>query len=144
MNLPSEPRARLRVILIIIILATIPCYCVGLVAIMVAPEGGGSEFTPTSTLSPTPTFNLSLTPVLNTLTPSMTPTFTLTPTQTGTPTITPTNFIPPTWTPSDHAYANVNQYGNIHPSYIHFHSTSTPTETPVPPTLTPTETATQP
>lgn len=147
-NLPSDPRARLRVILIIIILATIPLYCVGLVAIMVAPSGGKVDVTPTFTLSPTSTLNFSVTPVLNTLTPSLTFTNTATPTPSGTPTITPTQFIPPTWTPSTTPVPPTATLTPVPPSATFtpvpptatFTPTATWTDTPIPPTPTSTPT----
>jgi hypothetical protein len=143
-NLPSDPRMRLRAILIIIVLATIPFYCVGLVAIMVVPDGGKIDQTPTFTVSPTSTFNLSVTPVLNTLTPSLTSTNTATPTQTGTPTITPTLFVPPSWTPSITSTPTWTMTFTLVPPTATFTSTSTLTDTPVPPTPTATETPTPP
>ena len=61
MTTDTQPRARLRNLLLFIILATIPCYCAGLVAILLAPESGG---VPTATLIPsfTPAIFPSSTP----------------------------------------------------------------------------------
>jgi hypothetical protein len=141
-NLPADPRMRLRAILIIIILATIPCYCIGLVAIMVAPDGGKIDQIPTPTLTLTSTYNFSVTPVLNTFTPSQTATVTETPSQTGTATNTPTHFIPPTWTPS--ITPTPTWTLTLVPPTATFTSTPTWTNTPIPPTPTWTETPTLP
>jgi hypothetical protein len=116
----SDPfaRSRLRKVLVVVILATIPCYCAGLVAILLAPETiNRASGTPTFTSTWTPVVFASLTPSTTftplpfvTQTPSLSPTATTTGTTTLTPTTTqtPTNttsptpsntpFIPPTLT----------------------------------------------
>jgi hypothetical protein len=75
MNSKSVNRVRLRYSLAIVILATLPCYCAGVAAVMLAPEIGARStpiITPnlTPTLSPTvtltsfPTFTPFPTPLL--------------------------------------------------------------------------------
>src|SRR5512137_310684 len=94
----SDPfaRSRLRKVLVVVILATIPCYCTGLVAVLLAPGNLiRSPGTPTPSLTWTPL--VTLTPTINfttlpfvTITISPTPTTTTTGTVTPTPTITQT------------------------------------------------------
>jgi hypothetical protein len=109
---------RLRLILMILILAAIPCYALGLVVVFVdrqqdawfvrpatAIPTGILPFTPTWTLSPTPTATPApLTPTLTetaTLTATATASPTTTPTETPTPTPgIPTETLPPTDTPT--------------------------------------------
>ena len=108
----SDPfaRSRLRKVLVVVILATIPCYCAGLVAILLAPGAiNRASGTPTFTSTWTPvvfaTSNAydNLHPLLSivTVTPSQTPTPTTTGTTTYTPTITQTPTITTTPTPSN-------------------------------------------
>ncbi|MBE0411142.1 MAG: hypothetical protein IBX69_15580, partial [Anaerolineales bacterium] len=78
MHRDPAKRTRLRYILIAITLATLPCYCVGLIAVRAA-----GERTPIPTSTETPT--VTSTP---TITASPTDTTTITPTLT--PTDTPT------------------------------------------------------
>ena len=136
----SNPLARRRLTLFIIILATIPCYCIGLVAISLAPDNS-----PTATPSPTfaatatvPSLTFSPDPSIFTQTPSNTPTVTPTPTDTNTPTYTPsvtateTVFVPPTDT------ATNTMTFTPSPTWT---PSSTPSRTPTPPN-TPTATIT--
>jgi len=123
-NLPtmtetSEVRARRRLVLIAITLATIPCYCIGFVALALVPSV--SQLTPTVTETYTPgltaTGTLALptisgTPIIftetitntptptatSTSTPTLTPTFTATNTFTQTPTLTPSITLTPSFT----------------------------------------------
>jgi hypothetical protein len=127
MNHTLDARFRVRLILIGIVLATLPCYCTGLVMVQLERVQAGL---PTATQSPTvttsSTASASPTQVLTTTatiwTPTMTATVTVwtpTVTATGTQTLTPTNTLLPTQT-----------------------ATAAPTQTAmptmVPPTFTPT------
>jgi len=120
MNFTSDGRLRVRYILITIILATLPCYCIGLVLVGTAGTRE-DQITNTPSTSPTRTATISLTvPPTRTLHPTVSKTLqtsTLTPTGTATPTSSPTA------TFSDTSTAT---------------ATPTLTETPVPPTDTPT------
>lgn len=132
----SNPIARRRLILLTIMLATIPCYCVGIIAISLAPDSSATA-TPSPTFAntatqPSPTLFVSPTLEIITSTPTETPTitptatFTLTPSVTPTITATPTDLQPPTDIPTNTP-------------------TSTPSSTPTrtsTPTNTPTATAT--
>jgi len=119
---PSTQRPRpLYLVLVAIVLATLPCYCAGLIAIRRAP----GEATPTPVVTPTLTASVSPalpseTPIPGpTLTPSITQTLlvftpstaTPSPTQTPVPTDTPMPTSTDTLIPSD---------------------TPTPTDTPTP------------
>jgi hypothetical protein len=136
-------RSRLRKIFAAVIVATLPCYCAGLVAILLAPGNplrGVRTSTPLPSVTPiiyatqTSTLTLIPPPYTDTPTPSQTPTPTITatatdtptitqtPTQTNTPTPSNTPFIPPTFTKT--------------PNYT---ATFTPTPTS---TITPTPTRT--
>jgi len=108
----SDPfaRSRLRKVLVAVILATIPCYCAGLIAVLLAPgRPGQASITPTRVASWTPvvfatrTPTTSFTPAIPTssVTPSQTPTATTTATTTTTPTITQTPTISTTPTPTN-------------------------------------------
>ena len=114
-------RSRLHTTLLVVILATIPCYLLGLVVLWV-----GKAAIAARTATPTPTVEASAilpenTPTALTATPTVfTPTITETPTATPTFTVTATYFIPSS-TPS------------ITPRPT---NTNTPTNTPVP-TYTP-------
>ena len=96
---------RTRYILILAILISIPCYCIGF-AILKVKQSQPEEITPTITLTATRTPTITRTPYI-TLTPSVTATITQTytasPTRTSTATRTftpsPTNTSPPTETP---------------------------------------------
>ena len=155
----SEARTRRRLTLIVITLASIPCYCLGWIAMVIAPEP--TQITPTATFTltfgPTATGTLqiptlSLTPLI--VTGTITPTFTFTPTATftSTPTFTPTHtltFTPfqpatGTFTPS-HTPSLTNTPTPTHtpshtatftssPSPTNFAGTSTPSITPFPTT----------
>lgn len=128
-------RARIRSILTIIILATLPCYCLGLVLLQIGPRGNDADATdtPTATLtgeaSPSSTLEPSDTPII-----FPTATETATPTITWTPSVTPTLFEPPTRTPSPSPTASPTETETPEPA------TATPTRTPtsVPPTDSPT------
>jgi hypothetical protein len=93
-----DRKTRIRSILIIIIIATIPCYLVGIVALKVGQQvqTGAQTATPTLTLTQTPP------PAATEITPTefvtRTPTVTSTATVTWTPSVTYTPFIPPTRT----------------------------------------------
>ena len=120
MNFTSDGRLRVRYILITVILATLPCYCVGLVLVGTAGTRE-NQITHTPSTSPTRVTTISLTvPPTRTLNPTVSKTlqtYTLTPTGTVTPTSSPTVTFTGTST-----------------------STATPTltETPIPPSDTPT------
>ncbi|MEM7345010.1 MAG: Ig-like domain-containing protein [Chloroflexota bacterium] len=129
-NLPKEKR-NIYYALFGTILLTIPCYCLGLIALSAAPPAGSVTPTPFDIVpisSSTPESPENGTPA--TETPTGTPTGTLEPTPTQsfpeTATVTPTSTSTPT--PSQ------TPTGTLTPS-------STPTETPSP-TLTPTLDAT--
>jgi hypothetical protein len=107
-------RIRLRSVLIILILATIPCYLLGIIIIWIGN-------TAKSHMTVTPTITQTESALVTEVTPTLpgptalfaTPTITLTPTETVSPTVTSTYFIP----------------------------SSTPSKTPTPTfTLTPTDT----
>lgn len=128
MSLRAQQTSRTRSTLIIIILATIPCYCLGLVVLLVGREIQKASNLPTATPSPsnTPvviqTLPATITPFqFPTETQTSTPTLTVTPSQTLTP------FLPPTRT------ATQTPTMTIEPTV-----TSTPTEAPPTPTMTPT------
>jgi hypothetical protein len=104
----SNRLARRRLILISIILATIPCYCLGVVAVMLAPDTSpvaspSPTFASTATDAfPLPSATLSIVTgtITNTLTMTSSPTDTLTPSYTPSVTSTLTVFVSPTDTPS--------------------------------------------
>ncbi|MCX6071336.1 MAG: hypothetical protein NTU91_10845, partial [Chloroflexi bacterium] len=116
METPSPRFRTLHLVLIAIIVASLPCYCAGLIAIRRAP----GEVTPTAAISPAP---------LDTATPAS-PSDTPIPGPTLTPSITQTLlvFTPSTVTPT----ATPSPANTLTPTY---------TDTPVP-TLTPTPTDT--
>ncbi len=122
---PPAPRLRtLHLVLIAVIVASLPCYCAGLIAIRRAP----GEPTPTAAVSPTPSATA----------PLVAPSATLIPGPTLTPSITPTAA---GLHPLDQ-YADWNPVPDQHvDSHFHRHAgphlTPTPTDTPVP-TDTPT------
>jgi hypothetical protein len=122
---------RTRLVLGIVIVATIPCYCLGMLLLWNV-NLAHSQMTPTATLTPERTLQGSLTPTFTL--PAITMTVTLTPTTTTTFTPTITYMLPPTRTHSPS------------PSPL---PTDTPvpsptiTDTPVPlPSLIPTESST--
>ncbi|MBE0669856.1 MAG: hypothetical protein IH588_04645 [Anaerolineales bacterium] len=127
----EAPRTRRRMRILAVIIATIPCYCAGFIALSFAPDARATP-TPTITetgVTPSATLIFSFTPEI--VTGTTTPTFTATPTptETLTPTLTLTPFQPPSSTPS-----STNT------------PTSTPSDTPTStqtPTITPTFTPTQ-
>ena len=107
MSETPDARARRRLTLTVIILATLPCYCIGWIAMTLAPDKiqltptvtqtDISGTTATGTLSiQTPT--ISLTPLIVTGTITNTATFTPTATPTMTNTLSPTPFQPATGT----------------------------------------------
>lgn len=93
----STRQGRIRIILIAIILATIPFYCLGFI-IIITSENRLGEPTPTSNLDITPTLIKSATNTPPTLVYFSSPTITRTPTISLTPTVTRTYAIPPTLT----------------------------------------------
>src|SRR5687767_7482702 len=100
----DEATNRRRTSLIVLILATLPCYCLGRIALQYAPGARTSTPTPswtgTSTLTPSTTASPSATPIVLTATWTFTPTATFTLTHTLTPLPPPslTPFLPPTVT----------------------------------------------
>lgn len=113
-----EQHLRLRILFMGIILATLPCYCLGWAIVRVADIQASvptATATQTATWTATPTYTLAPS---QTLPPSFTP---APPTETPTITLTPTIFY--TWTPSP---------------------TPSPTRTSPPPTPTPTPSHTPP
>lgn len=144
----SLTRARLRIGLIIVILATIPIYCGGLVMVQYAKQ---PKATPTSTIAPMPTattpsimiatpyptFTASLTLVGPTDTPipsatkpqTNTPSPTESPTETVTQTATPTSTLTPSVTPSETLQPTNTPTSSqtLTPSYT---LTMTPSQTP--------------
>jgi hypothetical protein len=153
----SDPfaRSRLRKVLVAVILLTIPCYCTGLVAVLLAPGGPGhnsGSSTPLPSLTPVvyatqaPTTSFTPLPFIASATPSQTPTFTVTPTTSNTPTITqtptasltptPSNtpFIPPTFTETPrptitYTFTPLPTYTNTHPPSATYTPLSTSTGT---------------
>ena len=162
-----EPRQRtIYGLLIAIILATVPCYCLGgwalsqdfrLIPTPTATFTPTATYTPvpptatprptstpTATLSPTPTQEPSptITPTptsTETATPTATITETATPTATITETATPTATTSPTPTLTGTATATVTPTGTSTGTPT---ATVTPTGTTAPPTATPTHTVT--
>ena len=90
--MPSDDRrARLRSTLFLILLATLPCYCLGLVVLKVGDTARQiPTYTPTTTATSTNIPTIAIPTEYPTLTPSLLPTLTLTPTVTQTPFMTPT------------------------------------------------------
>jgi hypothetical protein len=136
-------RSRLRKIIVAVIIATLPCYCAGFVAILLSPgnplRGVGTPAqlpsrTPVIYATQTATITLTLLPPTATLTPSQTPTLTTTGTTTNTPTITHTPTDTNTPTPSNTPFLPPTSTNT--PTYT---ATFTPTNTPTF-TLTPTRT----
>ncbi len=154
-------RKPIYTVLIAIILATIPCYCLGFIALSLRTSTGrptpSPTFTAELTLAPTETpHGVGGTSVPRTLEPTPTqwypPTFTptpsptLTPTPTETPSPTPTETATPTETPTLTPTMTATPTATPTPTAT---STETPTLTPTmtitptaTPTLTPTPTAT--
>ncbi|HNR47540.1 MAG TPA: hypothetical protein PKO03_10740 [Anaerolineaceae bacterium] len=101
MKSTADRRTRTRSTLVLIILATLPCYCLGFIVFQVGQALQKTPLPPTATLmAPTETL-LGPTAVLTlTSTPLNFPTFTVspTPTITWTASITYTPFLPPTRT----------------------------------------------
>ena len=145
-----DSRRRTYTVLIGIIVLTLPCYCAGIVALMLAP-GEGAPPTLPAVLSPTPTETATVVDIPGTLTAIPTATrFTptplpSTPDQFTTPTTLPSATPTPTETPTSEPTAT------LLPT-----ATDTPTETPMPtatftsvptatstPTAEPTETPTE-
>lgn len=95
----AERRARLRSTLILIILATLPFYCIGFILLQVRQVTGGATHTPSPTVEMTATDTVTPLPALATTQPAVTTaTQTLTPTITWTPSPTYTLFVTPTRT----------------------------------------------
>ncbi len=88
-------RSRLQTTLLAIILATIPCYLLGLVVLWIGRTAIAARTTETPTATLEEVIQPSITPTLHTATPTLfTPTITQTPTATPTFTVTATYFIP--------------------------------------------------
>ncbi len=109
MSIDPIRRIRIRYILVLIILGTLPCYCAGLFAVQFAPEVRPTEtptppvpFTTTPSPSPAAVLPATLTPqgVIITLSPIPSRTPTPSPTTVLSPTISPTAFQPRTGTPT--------------------------------------------
>lgn len=113
MEAEGSPYRRLRIVLMMIILSTLPCYCLGFFMAAQAPRQratatpaltptGRKTFTVTPTLFqfPTATFTPFLNIITNTITPTASPTATATSTHTFTPSpsITSTPTLEPTFT----------------------------------------------
>jgi len=96
-----DPIAKRRRNLILITLATIPCYCLGWIAIALRPGISGTA-TPSSTIpqftltEPLQIISVTPNPSIISATPSNIPT--VTPSVTNTPTMTQTSTITATWT----------------------------------------------
>lgn len=100
MQAADAKKKRIRTILIAIIIATIPCYCLGLALLRIA--GDASKPTPTALpTQPPPTAVVEVaTPTFTEVPPpTMTPLPVIVPTETWTPTMTFTLLVPPTRTP---------------------------------------------
>lgn len=126
---PDSKASRRRLTLTLIILGTLPCYCLGFLAYFLRPDPNAPAATPTNTLfvMPSETGTLSILTATGSLTPNiLTETVSPTSTITNTPTSSLTPFLPATYTPT---YTQT-------PSF-------TPTSTPTPTrTFTPTMTNT--
>jgi hypothetical protein len=119
---------RTRLILGIIILVTIPCYCIGMILLWNTNLARGQK-TPTATLTPEGTRMGSITPTFTL--PALSATVSLTPTITTTFTPTITYVLPPTRTASPSPSPSPTNTLIPSPTY---------TDTPVPsPTFTATE-----
>ncbi len=147
MDTTTDPTKRPRLILISIILATLPCYLLGFVALGLAPTSpiptpipSATFFLQPATITPTlyapetptssPTLEIITATPTFTTTPSPTPFLPATPTQTASPTLTPTETFTPTQT-----FTPTNTFTNT--------PTSTPTPSPTATeTLTPTPSST--
>lgn len=110
----NRRRRKIRQILGIIILATLPCYCLGFFAL----SAGRTIRVGTHTPTPSITVTSSVTPtatrtrfVFPTATPSLLPSQTWTPTETFTP------FIPPTMTPTRIPPPTVEPTATITPTF---------------------------
>ncbi len=150
MSATSDARTRRRLTLIVITLATIPCYCIGWVAMMLAPDPSQLTPTVTQTLTPEPIATgtlqpptLSLTPLIvtgtitETVTFTPTPTFTPTFTSTVTSTLSPTPFLPATGTYTPTFTLTSTLTPSLTPSSTNTY-TPTSTSTPLTPSATPT------
>jgi len=147
------PNTRRRMTILAVIIATIPCYCVGFIALSIAPNTritptptvtlSASEISPTVsattavfTTTITPTFTITSTSTV-TVTPTATvsftpfPPITFSPTFTNTPTHTATFTVTNTFTPS--ATFTITPSPTFTPTVT---NTPTPSTTPSP-TLTP-------
>jgi len=153
-------RQRVRYILVLVIIVTLPCYCVGFSAARwKLNRPAASTATPTSlfaTLTPLITSTKAADNLTTTTTPTetSTPTHTLTPTETFTPfwivtrtplpftltpSITPTQTASPTITPSITNTPPPTNTPTLSPTTIPS-NTPTPSKTTNPPTSTPTPT----
>lgn len=136
----SEGRIRVRYFLILVIIATLPAYCCGIVLLRLAPDAARQPtptifllFTRTPTVGPT---NTPRTPVPTLAGVTYIPTQTRTPTRTGTVTRTATPTSTSTITPTPSHTVTITPTPSVVPS-------ATPTLTPPPSlTFTPTNTPT--
>ena len=119
-------RGRIQIILIALILATIPCYCAGLIILLIDPQPGGSA-TPTA-MSQTGTPSATPTTTPPTLVYFQSPTITTTGTITSTPTVSKTFAIPPTMTFTVTLSPIPTSTPTLEPSST---DTLSPTDTPV-------------
>ena len=97
MNNTADPTARQRTILISIILATLPCYLLGFIALGLAPDP--EPATPTASVTPSPELTTITSTLITPASPTLSPTpeiVTATPTFTTTP--SPTPYLPATST----------------------------------------------
>lgn len=146
MSSVSEGRVRVRYILILVIIATLPAYCCGIVLLRLAPNPNRQPtptvfklVTRTPTVGPT---NTPRTPLPTLAGVTYIPTQTQTPTRTGTATRTATPTFTSTVTPTPSRTVTLTLTPSVIPSL-------TPTLTPPPsltftptnsPSVTPTET----
>lgn len=151
MSSVSEGRIRVRYFLILVIIATLPAYCCGIVLLRLAPDTVRQPtptifllFTRTPTIGPT---NTPRTPVPTLAGITYIPTQTQTPTRTGTVTRTPTPTNTSTVTPTPSQTLTITPTPSVIPSATFTLTpppslTFTPTNSPTA-TLQPTSTETQ-
>ncbi len=133
----SVRRARIRYILALIILATLPCYCIGLVYVWVRPVL--STPTPELAVTITRTGQATSLPLPTFIIPTAIVPPTLNPTEVW---FTPTRFVFPTMTPTEFRTPTAT-LTLTHTPTATFTLTSSPTNTyTVSPTETPSPTAT--
>lgn len=117
-------RGRIQIILVALILAAIPCYCAGLIILMIDPQLGGIQ-TPTAVLQ-TGTITVTSTTTPPTLVYFQSPTVTGIGTITQTSTASKTYALPATFTPTISPIPSSTP--TLEPSLTDF---PTQTETPV-------------